>query len=100
RIYGGALTTFPGVARDDVLRHVVVGQDGTAAGDEVTEVVRLILGHARTRPGESLGVIALGVKHAERIDTALRAALSAATGASPAAGLADMTAAADMTVAT
>ena len=27
RIYGGALTTFPGVARDDVLRHVVVGQD-------------------------------------------------------------------------
>jgi hypothetical protein len=54
RIYGGALTTFPGVARDDVLRHVVVGQDGSAAGDgvsaEVTEVVRLILEHARTRP--------------------------------------------------
>ena len=31
RIYGGALTTFPGVARDDVLRHVVVGQDASAA---------------------------------------------------------------------
>ena len=85
RIYGGALTTFPGVARDDVLRHVVVGQDGSAAGDgvaaEVTEVVRLILEHARTRPGESLGVIALGVKHAERIDVALRAAITAATAA-------------------
>ena len=27
RIYGGALTTFPGVARDDCLRHVVVAQD-------------------------------------------------------------------------
>jgi very-short-patch-repair endonuclease len=83
RIYGGALTTFPGVARDDVLRHVVVGQDGNGAGDgvsaEVTEVVRLVLDHARTRPGESLGVIALGVKHAERIDAALRSALAAAT---------------------
>jgi very-short-patch-repair endonuclease len=87
RIYGGALTTFPGVARDDVLRHVVVGQDGASAGDgvaaEVTEVVRLILDHARTRRGESLGVIALGVKHAERIDAALRAALAAATAAPP-----------------
>jgi very-short-patch-repair endonuclease len=88
RIYGGALTTFPGVARDDVLRHVVVGQDGSAANDgvsaEVTEVVRLILEHARTRPTESLGVIALGVKHAERIDAALRDALTAATAASAA----------------
>ncbi len=80
RIYGGALTTFPGVARDDVLRHVVVGQDASGPGDgvaaEVTEVVRLILEHARTRPGESLGVIALGAKHAERVDVALRAVLS------------------------
>jgi very-short-patch-repair endonuclease len=83
RIYGGALTTFPGVARDDVLRHVVVGQDRNPNEDgvsaEVTEVVGLVLEHARTRPGESLGVIALGVKHAERVDTALRAALAAAT---------------------
>ena len=87
RIYGGALTTFPGVARDDVLRHVVVGQDGSGPGDtvaaEVAEVVRLILEHARTRPGESLGVIALGVKHAERVDAALRAALAAAAAAPP-----------------
>ena len=81
RIYGGALTTFPGVARDDVLRHVVVGEGGDGTSDEVTEVVRLIVEHARTRPGESLGVIALGVKHAERIDTALRDALTAATAA-------------------
>jgi very-short-patch-repair endonuclease len=83
RIYGGALTTFPGVARDDVLRHVVA-DNGDA---EVEEVVALILEHARTRPGESLGVIALGVRHAERIDTALRAALGApvadVTGSNP-----------------
>jgi very-short-patch-repair endonuclease len=81
RIYGGALTTFPGVARDDCLRHVVVQQDARPGQDasvsaEVTEVVRLILEHARTRPEESLGVIALGMRHAERIDTALRAALT------------------------
>jgi very-short-patch-repair endonuclease len=81
RIYGGALTTFPGVARDDCLRHVVVTQ-GTGRGQEssvtaeVAEVVALILEHARTRPDESLGVIALGMRHAERIDAALRAALA------------------------
>ena len=46
-------------------------------------MVRLILEHARTRPGESLGVIALGVKHAERVDAALRAALAAAAAAPP-----------------
>ncbi|HVB44811.1 MAG TPA: AAA domain-containing protein [Streptosporangiaceae bacterium] len=80
-IYGGTLTTFPGVLRDDCLRHVVVaqtpepGQEVSVAA-EVDEVVELILEHARTRPDESLGVIALGIKHAERIDAALRRALA------------------------
>jgi very-short-patch-repair endonuclease len=79
-IYGGALTTFPGVLRDDCLRHVVVAQ-GPGPGQEVSvtaevhQVVELILEHARRRPAESLGVIALGIRHAERIDAALRAAL-------------------------
>jgi very-short-patch-repair endonuclease len=76
RIYGGALTTFPGVARDDCLRHAVVAD----VDAEVTEVVRLILEHARTRPEESLGVIALGLRHAERVDAAFRAVLAAAPG--------------------
>ncbi|HEY3905965.1 MAG TPA: AAA domain-containing protein, partial [Streptosporangiaceae bacterium] len=81
-IYGGALTTFPGVFRDDCLRHVVVNQTPEPGQEvsvtaEVQRVVELIFEHARTRPNESLGVIALGVKHAERIDTALRAALTA-----------------------
>ncbi len=85
RIYGGALTTFPGVVRDDCLRHVVVAQDGgpgqeSSVSAEVAEVVRQILEHARTRPQESLGVIALGMRHAERIDLALRAALTSAAG--------------------
>ena len=80
-IYGGALTTFPGVARDDCLRHVVVqqtpepGQEVSVTA-EVTKVVELIMEHARLRPHQSLGVIALGIKHAERIDAALRQALA------------------------
>ncbi|MBV9383679.1 MAG: AAA family ATPase [Streptosporangiaceae bacterium] len=83
RIYGGALTTFPGVARDDCLRHVVVAQDSAPGQEssvtaEVREVVALVLLHARTRPRESLGVIALGLRHAERIDAELRSALAAA----------------------
>ncbi|MBO0818172.1 MAG: DNA helicase, partial [Actinobacteria bacterium] len=84
-IYGGALTTFPGVLRDDCLRHVVVAQ-GPEPGQEVSvtaeveQVVEQILEHARTRPGESLGVIALGIKHADRIDFALRGALAAHPG--------------------
>ena len=83
RIYGGALTTFPGVLRDDCPRHVVVKQDASpgqnaSVAAEVSRVVELILEHARTRPAESLGVIALGVKHAERIDLALREALASA----------------------
>jgi very-short-patch-repair endonuclease len=81
RIYGGALTTFPGVLRDDCLRHVVVAQSSRPGQEvsvdaEVDKVVELILQHARTQPEESLGVIALGIKHAERIDAALRAKLA------------------------
>ncbi|HET7012603.1 MAG TPA: AAA domain-containing protein [Streptosporangiaceae bacterium] len=80
-IYGGALTTFPGVFRDDCLRHVVVSQTPEPGQEvsvtaEVQRVVELILEHARARPNESLGVIALGIKHAERIDAALRATLT------------------------
>jgi very-short-patch-repair endonuclease len=81
RIYGGALTTFPGVFTDDCLRHVVVSQgpgrgQETSVDAEVDRVVELILEHARQHPEESLGVIALGIRHAERIDAALRTALA------------------------
>jgi len=81
RIYGGSLTTFPGVLTSECLRHVVVAQgpgsgQETSVDAEVSKVVELIFEHAREHPMESLGVIALGVKHAERIDTALRSALS------------------------
>jgi len=79
-LYGWALTTFPGVAGADCLSHVLVpfrpgrvGQEDSVS-DEVTKVVELVTDHARTRPGKSLGVIAMGIKHANRIQEALRRA--------------------------
>lgn len=76
--YDRSLTTFPGVTADDCLDHVLVpfrpGIPGSEKSmtDEVQEVVRLILAHAEKRPHESLGVIALGITHANRIEEALR----------------------------
>ncbi|MDZ7732976.1 MAG: hypothetical protein U5R31_07530 [Acidimicrobiia bacterium] len=43
---------------------------------EVQRVVELILDHAVERPDESLGVIALGIKHADRINETLRRRLA------------------------
>jgi len=50
------------------LRRGAAQDDSVAA--EVDKVVSLIVEHARTRPAESLGVIALGMRHAERVDAA------------------------------
>jgi very-short-patch-repair endonuclease len=71
-IYDRMLVTFPGVGGDQVLRHVLVPHDPTAETNspspEVNAVVDLIFEHARERPDQSLGVIAMGIKHANRID--------------------------------
>jgi very-short-patch-repair endonuclease len=81
-IYDHLLTTFPGIAGDSCLQHVLVQQMPTAAEQEesvsaeVQRVVQLALDHARTRPEETLGVITMGIKHADRIDLAIRHALS------------------------
>jgi REase_MTES_1575/AAA domain/Protein of unknown function (DUF4011) len=88
-MYDGALITFPGTGDEPVVRLEVVDgsapvQPGLEAIEstqaEVDRVVRLVLEHARTRPTESLGVIALGIKHATRIEDALRLALISAEG--------------------
>ena len=88
-MYDGALVTFPGTGDEEVVRLEVVDgsapvQPGLEAIEstqaEVDRVVDLVLSHARTRPGESLGVIALGIKHATRIGDALRLALIDAEG--------------------
>jgi len=71
-IYDRMLITFPGVGGDQVLRQVLVPHDPTAETNspspEVDAAVDLIFEHARERPNESLGVIAMGIKHANRID--------------------------------
>jgi very-short-patch-repair endonuclease/DNA polymerase III delta prime subunit len=71
-IYDRMLITFPGVGGQQVLRQVLVRHDLTAETNspspEVDAVVDLIFAHARERPGESLGVIAMGIKHANRIE--------------------------------
>jgi len=75
-IYDGLLTTFPGVGGTRVLSYVAVGWDPSAESNsptpEVNAVVDLILEHAAQRPEESLGVIAMGIKHSNRIEEALR----------------------------
>jgi very-short-patch-repair endonuclease len=80
-MYDRGLTTFPGVVGPDCISHIHVpftpGEVGseTSAVAEVSAVVDLILKHAEKRPGTSLGVIAMGINHADRIDEALRIAL-------------------------
>ena len=89
RMYDGALVTFPAASDESVLRLEVVDgsapvQPGLEAIEstraEVDRVVQLVLAHVRTRPSESLGVIALGTRHAARIEDALRDALSDGVG--------------------
>ena len=89
QMYDGSLVTFPGTGTEPVVRlEPVEGSGVVQPGEEAIEsteaevdrVVELVLEHARTRPKESLGVIALGIKHANRIEEALRRALTSAEG--------------------
>lgn len=78
KYYGGGLTTFPGAAVDDPVNHALVPHrpgvtvDTRSSDDEVAMVVDLMLEHARDRSDETLGVIAMGSYHANRVDAALR----------------------------
>ena len=79
-VYDRRLTTFPGALPDDCLEHVEVPFEPDASwvsgsySPEVQRVVELILRHAAQRPRETLGVIALGAAHANRIAETLRLA--------------------------
>ena len=83
-MYDGGLTTFPGTAIESAVTfepvegHAVV-QPGEptieSTSAEVDRVVSLVLDQRARRPHESLGVIALGIKHANRLDDAITAAL-------------------------
>lgn len=71
--YGNRLVTFPGARQADILRHVLVNSPtGSHELAEADRVVDLIIEHARSKPNESLGIIALGIEHALRIDDRLR----------------------------
>jgi very-short-patch-repair endonuclease len=76
-IYDDRLVTFPGPGGAAAISHLYVddvprgdGQEESSAG-EVNRVVELILRHAQTTPGRTLGVITMGIKHANRIQAVL-----------------------------
>lgn len=80
-IYNNRLITFPGPGLEAPISHVLIpstpGKDGQedSADREVQHVVELVLKHATERPHQTLGVITMGIKHANRIEAALDAAL-------------------------
>lgn len=76
-MYDDRLVTFPGPGTNGAISHVHVdyvptsdGQEESSAG-EVQKVVELVLEHARNTPDLTLGVITMGIKHANRIQGAL-----------------------------
>jgi very-short-patch-repair endonuclease len=81
-IYQNRLVTFPGTGGGPCIQHVLVPSRTEDAvreespSPEVHKVVELILEHAKNRPTQTLGVIAMGLRHARRIQAALDAALS------------------------
>ncbi|WP_213333451.1 ATP-binding protein [Acidithrix sp. C25] len=79
-LYSFSMTTFPGVSSESCISHVLVPFHSNrldpleSGADEVRRVVALVAEHAARHPGESLGVITMGIKHANRIEEALRRA--------------------------
>jgi hypothetical protein len=97
-VYDGGLVTFPGTGTEPVVRLETVdgsgvlqpGADAIESTDvEVARVVDLVLEHARTRPTESLGVIALGIRHAARLEEGLRRVLADGEGVDGVGGFFD-----------
>ncbi len=83
QIYNGELVSFPSVTGDDCLHFEHVPhcaeavRDTKSNSDEVRRVVDLMIEHARERPDQTLGVVAMGLHHAGRIEEALFARLNA-----------------------
>lgn len=79
-IYNDRLITFPGPGRLSSIQHVLVPQTPARDGEEdsssseVQRVVELVLEHATSRPDETLGVIAMGIRHANRVYAAIEEA--------------------------
>jgi very-short-patch-repair endonuclease len=76
-IYDDRLVTFPGSGGKNAISHEFVdyvpsgdGQEESSGG-EVKRVVELVINHARSEPNRTLGVITMGIKHANRIQAVL-----------------------------
>jgi hypothetical protein len=81
-VYGDRLVTFPASSCEaPVVSHVQVDQATFGAAEEASSsaearrVVELLREHARERPEVSLGVITMGIKHANRIESELARAI-------------------------
>lgn len=76
--YDNSLLTFPGTVQDTPVQFLDVettlGRQARVE-DEVECVIDTVMEHARQHPGHSLGVIALGSNHANRLQGALQARL-------------------------
>ncbi len=75
--YYDRLITFPSAhSNGNGIRHFLVESprnDGEelSSSAEISKVVDLVFEHAEQRPDETLGVIALGIRHAKRIEAAI-----------------------------
>ncbi|MBP7281558.1 MAG: DUF4011 domain-containing protein [Leptospiraceae bacterium] len=79
-IYSNKLITFPSSRQIHPISHVLVpfelGQSEEESDQkEVNKVIELVLEHANSHPDESLGVITMGISHAQKIETALEEVL-------------------------
>ena len=87
QMYDGGLITFPGTGSEPVVRlEAVEGRGSSRPARRPSSPPRprstvssSSCSSTRSRPQESLGVIALGIKHAARIEEALRRASAART---------------------
>ncbi len=82
-VYHGSLTTFPAPdALESVSHQVVPYSAGIGGGTnspelEVQRVVELVKEQVKSRPDESVGIIAFGIKHEARIERAIELAMVA-----------------------
>lgn len=85
-VYDGSLTTFPSADTPNAIEHIEVPYSPGIGGGtnspeaEVAAVVKAVKAHAGSHPDESLGVIAFGVKHQNRLEAALADAFRADPG--------------------
>lgn len=79
-IYSNKLITFPSSKQIHPISHVLVPFELNQTEEEsdkkeVNKVIELVIEHAISNPTESLGVITMGISHAQKIESALEEVL-------------------------